>query len=122
MAAPRRMSRAAREEAFLDAAAGIIESGGVGALSFEAMASASGVAKTLPYAYFESIDDVLVTLFERVIGGVDAAIDDVLAASELPFGEIVEQALTVWFDAVSAHGRLVGALLDGRAHPGLDAA
>ena len=123
MPTPKRMSRAARREAFLDAAATIIEAGGVGALSFESVAGEAGVAKTLPYAYFESVDDILVTLFERVIGAIDATIERILSSTdEAAFGVVVERALEAWFDAVAGHGRLVAALLDGRAHPGLAAA
>jgi AcrR family transcriptional regulator len=116
------MSREARREAFLDVAAELVQAGGVAAVSFESVATAAGVAKTLPYAYFDGVEDILVTLFERVIGGVDAAVDAVLSTDSLAFGEIVASALGVWFDAVANHGRLVAALLDGRAHPGLAAA
>lgn len=116
------MSREARREAFLGAAAAIVEEGGVAALSFEAVAVAAGVAKTLPYAYFESVDEMLLTVFERVVGSIDATIESVLAADEEPFGVVVERALGVWLDAVRDHGPLVGALLDGRSHPGLAAA
>jgi AcrR family transcriptional regulator len=115
------MSREARREAFLDVAAELVQEGGVAAVSFESMATAAGVAKTLPYAYFEGVEDILVTLFERVVGGIDAAVDAVLSTDSLAFGAIVEQAICVWFDAVADHGRLVAALLDGRAHPGLAA-
>jgi AcrR family transcriptional regulator len=116
------MSREARREAFLDVAAELVQAGGVAAVSFESVATAAGVAKTLPYAYFDGVEDILVTLFERVIGGIDAAVDAVLSTDSLAFGEIVASALGVWFDAVADHGRLVAALLDGRAHPGLAAA
>lgn len=116
------MSREDRRAAFLDVAAGLVEEGGVAAVSFEAVAVAAGVAKTLPYAYFESVDDILVTVFDRVVGEIDAAIEAILGADDEPFGAVVEQALGVWFDAVRDHGRLVAALLGGRAHPGLASA
>ena len=54
----RRMSRPERRRALLDAAADLVRRAGVGAVSFEAIATETGVAKTLPYAYFESTDEV----------------------------------------------------------------
>jgi AcrR family transcriptional regulator len=112
------MSREARRARFLDAASEVVETGGVAALSFESIASTAGVAKTLPYAYFDSVDEILLTLFDRVIGAVDARIESILAGDE-PFGRVVAQALGTWFDAARDHGPLVRALLDGQAHPGL---
>jgi AcrR family transcriptional regulator len=112
------MSREARRARFLDAAAEVVEAGGVGALSFESIATVAGVAKTLPYAYFDSVDELLVTLFERVVGAVDARIESVLAGDD-DFGVVVGRALETWFDAVRDHGPLVAALLGGQAHPGL---
>ncbi len=118
MADPRRMSRDDRRTAFLDVAADLVDRAGAGALSFESLAGAAGVAKTLPYAYFDSKDEILLTLFERVIGGIDAQVDAVLSGDE-PFDLLVRRSLEVWFDAARDHGRLVAALLDARAVPGL---
>lgn len=115
------MSREARRAAFIDAAAALVEEGGVAAVSFEALAEASSVAKTLPYAYFASVDEILVDLFDRVVGGIDRRIETILLSGE-PFGAVVGGALGVWFDAVRDHGVLVSALLDGRSHPALVAA
>lgn len=114
------MSREARRAALLDAAAAIVDASGAGALSFELLAQEAGVAKTLPYAYFESRDEILVTLFDRVIGELDARVAEVVQGGG-DFAEVVRGSLDVWFDAVNDHGRLVGALLDGRGVPGLAA-
>lgn len=115
------MSREARRAFLLDAAAEIVGRGGVGALTFESLAEAAGVTKTLPYAYFESRDEVLLILFDRVIGGLDARVDVALQSDE-DFEVIVRSSLEVWFDAARDHGRLVGALLDAGSVPGLRAA
>ena len=115
------MRREDRRAFLLDTAAALIDQGGVGALTFEALAEAAEVTKTLPYAYFESKDEILLTLFDRVIGGLDDAVESLLA-SDADFETIVEQSLDVWFAAAKDHGRLVGALLDGRSIPGLAAA
>ena len=121
MPVARRMSREDRRSYLLDAAAKLLEEGGTGAVTFEAIADAAGVAKSLPYAYFESKDEVLLILFDRVIGSLDAQVEALLG-SDGEFGELVRESLDVWFDAVRDHGRLVGALLDGRSVSGLDAA
>ncbi len=115
------MRREDRRAFLLDTAAALIDQGGLGALTFEALAEAAEVTKTLPYAYFESKDEILLTLFDRVIGGLDDAVESLLA-SDADFETIVEQSLDVWFAAAKDHGRLVGALLDGRSIPGLAAA
>lgn len=105
----------------LDTAAALVDRDGAGALSFEAMAEAAGVAKTLPYAYFASRAEVLLTLFDRVIGGIDAEVEAVLQSDE-PFDVVVRTSLAIWFDATRDHSRLVGALLDARSVPGLASA
>jgi AcrR family transcriptional regulator len=118
MPSPRRMSRHDRRESFLDVAAALVDDAGIGALSFESLADAAGVAKTLPYAYFDSKDEILLTLFDRVIGSIDGQVEAVLTSGE-DFEHLVRKSLDVWFAAARGHGRLVGALLDGRSFPGL---
>lgn len=115
------MSREDRRRFLVETAAALVDAGGAGALSFEALAEAAGVAKSLPYAYFESKDEILLELFDRVIGGIDGQVEAVVAAGG-DFEEVISRSLGVWFDAVRDHGRLVGALLDARAVPGLAAA
>jgi AcrR family transcriptional regulator len=112
------MKREDRRAALLQAAEELIDERGIGAFGFEALAEAAGVAKTLPYAYFESKDEVLLALFDRVIGGLDAEVEAV-ARSGGSFEEVVRGSLEVWFDAVRDEGRLLAGLLDGRAVPGL---
>src|SRR5688572_18797094 len=92
MAAPRRMSRDRRHAFLLDTAAAIVDRDGVSALTFESLAEAAGVTKTLPYAYFESRDEVLLTLFDRVIGALDDEVEAVLQR-DAPFDEIVRASL-----------------------------
>jgi AcrR family transcriptional regulator len=115
---PRRMTRDDRRAALLETAAELVDAEGVGALTFERLADRAGVAKTLPYAYFDTKDQILLTLFDRVIGRLDDEVAAVLASGD-GFDAIVRRSLEVWFDATRDHGRLVGALLDGRSLPGL---
>lgn len=116
------MSREDRRAALLDSAAALVDERGAGALSFEALASAANVAPSLPYAYFDSKEDILLTLFDRVIGALDEQVRTVVLEDAADFRTIVRQALDVWFDAAREHGRLMGALLDGGSVPGLRAA
>lgn len=109
------MSRDDRRRSLLDAAEAVIEREGVGACSFEAVALDAGVAKTLPYAYFDSLEDLLVTVFDDVIGTLDAAIEETVRSGlqeGASFGTLLERSLAHWFDAVSSRGRLLAALLD----------
>jgi len=115
------MTREARRASLLDAAAALIDEAGAGALTFDTMAAAAGVATSLPYAYFSSRDEVLVTLFDLVIGGLDEQVKAALERDD-DFETVVRRSLDVWFDAARDHGRLVGALLDAGAVPGLAAA
>jgi len=115
------MRREDRRAFLLDTAAALIDQGGIGALSFESLAEAAEVTKTLPYAYFESKDEILLTLFDHVIGRLDDEVEALLA-SDGDFETIIERSLDVWFRAAKDHGRLVGALLDGGSVPGLAAA
>lgn len=112
------MSRDRRHAFLLDTAARLVDREGVEGLTFERLAEAAGVTKTLPYAYFESRGEILVTLFDRVIGGIDGRIESLLQGDG-SFDEIVRASLEVWFAAVRDHGRLVSALLDGASVPGL---
>lgn len=119
--APRRMSRPHRKAALLEIAARLINERGISELSFEAMADAGDVAKTLPYAYFQSKDEVLLTLFEQVIGALDERVRAVVDSGH-DLETIIRDSLDVWFEAVRTDGRLLEALLDGRAVAGLAAA
>ena len=116
------MRREDRRAAFLGAAAAIVEEGGAGALTLDALAARAGVAASLPYAYFDSKEELLLLLFDQVIGGLDEQVDGVLADEAAGLDELVRRSLDVWFVAAHDHGRLVGALLDGASIPGLRAA
>jgi AcrR family transcriptional regulator len=115
---PRRMTRPQRREALLEAATALVAAGGLAACTMEAVADAAGVAKTLPYAYFATRDDLLLVLFERVVGAVDEQVVAVVNEGG-DLEQIVRGALDAWFDAVRSEGRLLEALLDGGAVPGL---
>ncbi len=116
------MSREDRRASLLEVAASIVDHRGAGALTFDALATGAGVAPSLPYAYFGSKEDLLLVLFDQVIGALDDQVEAVLADPETDFEGLVRRSLDVWFVAATEHGRLVGALLGGASLPGLRAA
>lgn len=116
------MRREDRRASFLDAAAALVEEGGAGALTLDALAARAGVAPSLPYAYFDSKEELLLLLFAQVVGGLDEQVEAVLADAAAGFDELVRRSLDVWFVAAQDHGRLVGALLGGASVPALRAA
>jgi AcrR family transcriptional regulator len=89
-------------------------------VTFDAIAAETGVTKTLPYAYFPSVDEVLVALFDETIVPVDRAIRRVVAGGDT-FEETVRAAIGVWFDAIRKDGAAVAGLLGGSAVPALAA-
>lgn len=121
MAPPRRMTRDRRRASLLEIAADVVAASGASALSFDALATAAGVTKSLPYAYFESPEEILLALFDDVVGTADAEVAAIVRAGGA-FEDVIAAALAVWFDAARDRGRLVGALLDGRSVPGLQQA
>lgn len=77
---PRR-SREERREQLLDAALAIVDAGGFGAFSIEAVAREAGLAKTVVYASFNGPDDLLQSMITREL---DRAVDDLAAALPRP--------------------------------------
>jgi AcrR family transcriptional regulator len=65
---PARLSRARRREDLLDAAVALIVSGGVEAVSIEAVADAAGVSRPLVYKHFANRTEMLVELYRRESG------------------------------------------------------
>ncbi len=116
--APKRMSREARRASLLDAAAELLRSGG-GPLTFEAVAEQSGVSPTLPYKYFESIDEIADELYRRVVGRVDAATDEIIADPNRTFDDKIRSTLHLWCDTLRDEGLLLLRLSDDVAHPSL---
>lgn len=115
-----RLSRADRRRQLLDVAADLVAADGVAALTLERLAAAAGVAAGLPYAYFPSVDELLVELFDEVVGTIDDDIDE-LVAQRPAFAALVRESLRIWLAALRRRRRLLLALLDGRSNPTLGA-
>ena len=65
-----RLTRNARRDQLLDAAAVLIVSEGIPALTMERLAVRAGVSKALPYSHFERSEDVLAELYRRETGAL----------------------------------------------------
>lgn len=115
-----RLSRADRRRQLLDVAAELVAADGVAALTLDRLASEAGVAAGLPYAYFPSVDELLIELFDGVVGTIDDDIDE-LVARRPPFAELVRESLGIWLAALRGRRPLLLALLDGRSNPALAA-
>ena len=118
-ATPKRMSREARRTALLDAAARVLLSSDRAPLTFESIADHAGVSPTLPYKYFDSVDDVAGELYDRVVGAVDSATDRLLADPTQGFDDKVRGSLMMWCDAIRRDGPLLLRLTEGGADASL---
>lgn len=120
-ALPRRMSRKDRRAALLDAAGQLLRRRRRTPLTFEAIAAEAGVSATLPYKYFDAIDDVARDLYRQVVSAVDDETDELLADPQRSFDDKVRASLHLWADTIRRDGRLLLRLADGEAHPSLAA-
>ena len=115
---PKRMSREDRRASLLDAAAELLRTG-AGPLSFEAIAEQAGVSATLPYKYFESVDEIANELYRRIVQRVDDETDEILADDTIAFDDKVRASLHLWCDVLRDEGMLLLRLSDDVAHPSL---
>lgn len=115
---PKRMSREDRRASLLDAAAELLRTG-TGPLSFEAIAEQAGVSATLPYKYFESVDEIANELYRRIVQRVDDETDEILADATIGFDDKVRASVHLWCDVLRDEGMLLLRLSDDVAHPSL---
>ena len=107
---PRRMTREARREHFLDAAAALVEDRGIDAVTMEGVAAEAGVSKALGYAYFENRTDILMALLERELAVYRTRARARMEAAT-DFEGRLRAAVGSWFDMVAERGHLLGTLL-----------
>lgn len=118
---PKRMSREARRASLLDAAANLLRTGAA-PLTFEAIAEEAAVSATLPYKYFESVDEVATELYQRIVGAVDDETDNIVADENLTLEDKLRATLHLWCDTLRDQGPLLLRLSDDVAHPSLSVA
>ncbi len=115
------MTREDRHASLLDAAAGLLIADR-SPLTFEAIAERAGVSPTLPYKYFDSVDQVANDLYQRIVVAIDDETDDILADNERDFEDKVRASLHLWVDALRQDGLLLWRLSHDGAHPSLQQA
>lgn len=112
------MSRQGRRASLLDAAADLLRAERT-ALTFEAVAERAGVSATLPYKYFDSVDEIANELYQRIVVAIDDETDRVLGDPERDFDDKVRAAMHLWCDVLRREGVLLWRLSDEAAHPSL---
>ena len=102
----RRLTKEARREQLLDTAAALLRDGGSDALTMEAVGVEAGASKTLGYAYFANVEDVIRALREREMGRLNRLVAEAAAAA-VGFDEKLGAALRAYFDHVEERGVLL---------------
>ena len=107
-----RLTAEQRRTQLLDIAAELIVAHGFDALTMEAVGDAAGASKTLGYAYFGNVDDLILALWERELGHL---YDLVVAASEgaSDLTEKYAASMHAYWDLVAARGQLLASLQSG---------
>ncbi|HEX7444304.1 MAG TPA: TetR/AcrR family transcriptional regulator, partial [Acidimicrobiales bacterium] len=101
----------------LDTAADLLATDGAGAITMEGVAARAGVSKGLGYRYFTNAEDLLVALYDREIATLGERVTAAIAG-EPTFEGVVRASLTVWLDALSERGAVIGNLTRAGAVPG----
>lgn len=105
----RRMSAEDRRDHLLDAAADLLVERGVDALAMETVAVRAGVSKSLGWAYFDNIGQLVRELFERELSLLYDRIEAAIAQAE-GFDARASAAVAAYFDVVQERGRLLAAV------------
>ena len=106
-AAPRRMSRDDRRASLLDAAVTVLRSDRDTALTFEAIAAAADVSPTLPYKYFDSVDELAVALYQRVVRDVDDETDRIIADPGRTIDDKLVDTFVLWRETLRREGMVL---------------
>ena len=112
------MSRQDRRASLLDASADLLRAER-SALTFEAIAERAGVSATLPYKYFDSVDEIASELYQRIVVAIDHQTDELLADPATSFDDKVRAGMHLWCDVLRDEGVLLWRLSDDAAHPSL---
>ena len=111
--APKRMTRDDRRASLIAAAARALIAQPGERLTFDAVAAEAGVSATLPYKYFDSIEDVTLELYTAAVDDVDAKTDEVLADPDRSFDDKVRDAFLLWCTQVERDDFLFVRLAEG---------
>ena len=107
-----RLTKEARREQLLDTAAEMVLTRGFDALTMEAVAQEAGASKTLGYAYFANVDDLIESLYERELRALYERVEGATGSTDA-FDARVEASIRAYFDIVGERGMLIGLLEEG---------
>jgi AcrR family transcriptional regulator len=110
-----RLTRDARREQLLDAAAKLLVERGASAVTMERLAEWAGVSKALPYAHFDNSDEVLIALHRRVVTDLGSRILQALASAERGT-DLVPVVVRTYLDTVSDLGPILEAVTAPGSH------
>ena len=107
-----RMTREERREQLLDTAGQLLLKDGWDALTMEAIAQSAGASKTLGYAYFTNLDDLVWSLYDREVSLLFERVEAGLATAD-SFDDRIRAAVAAYFDFVAEHGAMLTRLQAG---------
>lgn len=115
-------ARGGTRSALLEAAAGLLEGRGIGAVTLRAVGERAGVSRQAPYRYFADKEELLSVIAAGYFGRLDAEMVEAGAAAEGPFGrlEAMVGAYVRFALANPFRARLMfGPEVKGSPHPGV---
>jgi AcrR family transcriptional regulator len=107
-----RMTAEQRREQLLDTAGQLLLADGWDALTMEAIAQKAGASKTLGYAYFSNLDDLIWSLFDRELADLYGRVEAGLATA-VTFDDRIRAAVAAYFDVVAERGAMLTRLQAG---------
>ena len=107
-----RMTAEQRRQQLLDTAGRLLLTEGWDALTMEAIAQEAGASKTLGYAYFANLDDLIWSLYDRELADLYGRVEAGLATAET-FDDRIRAAVTAYFDAAAEKGAMLVRLQAG---------
>jgi AcrR family transcriptional regulator len=103
MAEAQRLRAEDRRTALIDAAAGLVASGGVEAVSMDAVAARANVSRPLVYKHFANRHELLAAVYRRQATELDAAIAVAVGKAE-GFEDKIRALVRSTLEAVATHG------------------
>jgi AcrR family transcriptional regulator len=107
---PTRVAAAVRRVQLLEVAADIVSSGGVRALTVEAVAEKAGVHRPIVYRHFENAEQLLAAVIERELGLLGRSTKSVVDGVE-GFEPRLRAAMTSWMHQFASSAMLMNAAL-----------
>lgn len=104
-----RLSKRERRSQLLEVARDVVLRRGAAGMTMELLAEEAGVSKALPYAHFDNIDDVLITIYRREGRWLGDHIWTRLEDAA-PDADLVKVHISAYFEGMARSGRVFGAL------------